>query len=283
MVMMIQILKKKRIKELSEELNEVKQINSDLVKKNEWEYLISSINMFITKTLSTSVRSCEQSIPGKQPIISPIRLNKLLAAYGITLLKPLSPGEWKSFCEEVVCDQNGNLSERIGVHPVVLEVIKATLKRASFESAQNSAAIKSASSSSSSSTLPIAAEPMIPVHYDIQHEVIKVDEEKIAKIPDVTIVTRHCRSKSIGSSVLIIEIKKKSGLIEAINQSLGYLMVKLRDRLEIAEEARSRIFGFCFGTNGYNIILGCIEIQNFKLSVQCTNLDEIPFWISPDK
>lgn len=261
------------------ETDELKHEISELKKNLHWQNLITQITTFIGTTLSTSVRFYGQTISGKQSAVKPVKLDSLLSSYGIQLLEPLSAQYWNTLRNIVTTIQNDLDSERVDMHPVVLEVIRATLEQTL--ACDPEAKPPSSSSSSSSSLLTSKVAQSSP--YILQYEPLKVDEEKIAKIPDIAIVATNCQSKSIGSTVLPVEIKKKDEIVDAIHQSLGYLMVKLRDRLEIAEDVPSHIFGFCLGTDGYRIVLGCIDIKQCELTIQMTNVETTPFWPGPNK
>jgi len=167
------------------------------------------------------------------------------------LLEPLSEKKWHTFCNKVSQIQNDTVSERKGVHPVVLEVVENVI-----------------------ATLPGG-------HYKKQYEQAVVDDERIAKKPDISIKMIDCTSKTMSSAVVPIEIKLKGETHIAIRQSMGYLMVKLRDQLEISQDCTSKLFGYCVGTDGYNICLNKIEIENYNNKILASEGEIIPFW-TPD-
>ena len=73
------------------------------------------------------------------------------------------------------------------------------------------------------------------------------------------------------SIIIPIEIKNKGKLKDAIYQSLGYLMSKLLDQLEIVSDTNPKLFGYCIGTDGYTLSLGYISIENYEVSVFAGN------------
>lgn len=238
--------------------------------------LISNMNTFISFNLASSTLSSYSSFFGKNMIeVQRTRLNGVLKRAGMNsdiLLPPLSEQEWDVFCKQITASQNDNESERKGVHPVVFDVVKAILE-----------------------TIPS------PHNYRAVYEQLATDEDEIDKVPDISFVMADSQSRTLSSIVMPFEIKKKGNANRAINQSLGFLMTKLRNQLQIEPFAYGsdlKVFGLCFGTDGYNLSVGCILIKDCKVSVYCTpevevaeeneeaedeEEDKLPFWTTVDR
>ena len=150
----------------------------------------------------------------------------------------MSKENWNFLCKNITKVQNNEPNEREDVHPLVNQLVQTILQSITQ-----------------------------PCQYCTQQEGLKVDEEMIAKVPDISITLDGCKSKAMTSTVIPIEIKKKGKCREAIYQSLGYLMSKLLDQLEIVSDMNSKLFGYCIGTDGNWLNLGYISIENYRVSV----------------
>lgn len=224
--------------------------------------LINNMKSFISNNLATSTISTN-SLAAKNFGVAPFGLEGVLksADMGLDFLLPqLTEQEWDVFCKHINKLQNDDESERKGVHPIVNEVIQAILN-----------------------TIPL------PNKYKAVYEQCAADEDKIDRIPDISFVMANSESKTMSSIVMPLEIKKKGDVFRATNQSLGYLMTKLRDLLEIVTFPHigtdSKLFGFCFGTDGYHLSLGYILIKECKMFI-CHSLgdeEDMSFWTTADR
>lgn len=253
--------------EMRKELEEFRKAYKELRKREEeknreleekdkfiqWQALLFSLNDFIGKNLSTTLQS-SPGLVGRHTVINLMSLSKFMELANIPLLDPLDEREWNDLCQDVQTVQDDTKSERAGVHPVVLQVVKSLMLR-----------------------LP-GAEAW---KYRACYEHLAVDDELIEKEPDISIKLADVDSSTMSDVVVPVEIKSKDHIVEAMRQSLGYLAVKLRDQLEISQNQTSRLFGYCVGTDGHTICMGKIEIENYNFSVSTFNDDAIPFW-EPD-
>jgi hypothetical protein len=168
----------------------------------------------------------------------------------------MTNSKWKKYCNGVKNELIEDLKERESVHIVCNQIIDQA----------------------------ITSTP--DCNYKKEYEVSKFDLESMKIIPDVSIVEKNTPESALGtidSTLIPIEYKKEKEkeLTRAIHQSLGYLMRRLRDRLEIVEDPMTTdIWGFCLGTNGINIALGYISVTSGKLTVTSFGEEdkEIPFW-----
>lgn len=241
----------KKTKAMEEERKE--QVKKDL---------INNMKSFISNNLATSTISTN-SLAAKNFGVAPFGLEGVLksADMGLDFLLPqLTEQEWDVFCKHINKLQNDDESERKGVHPLVNEVIQAILNTIS-----------------------------LPNKYKAVYEQCAADEDKIDRIPDISFVMANSESKTMSSIVMPLEIKKKGDVFRATNQSLGYLMTKLRDLLEIVTFPHigtdSKLFGFCFGTDGYHLSLGYILIKECKMFI-CHSVGgykKLPFWTTADR
>ena len=224
--------KDEALKTKDEEIQTVIKTTDEALK---YQMLISTMENFIANNLSTARKS---SAAGRsiQNVVVIGKVETLLKNGDITLLNTLSKKNWKTFCKNITKVQNNELSEHKGVHPLVNELVQTTLQSTTQ-----------------------------PSQYCTQKEGLKVDEEMIVKIPDISITLNECKSKAMTSIVVPIEIKKKGNCVGAIYQSLGYLMSKLLDQLEIASDVNTKLFGYCIGTDGNVLNLGYISIENYRV------------------
>jgi hypothetical protein len=166
----------------------------------------------------------------------------------LLLLEPLNPLGWHKLRDSVSTPLNFDSSERIGIHPTILEIIQGCVL-----STENCS-------------------------YKIQYEKKKIDDEGIIKIPDISIVKNDEMSNLVISTVIPIEVKKENKLNSAIHQSLGYLLGKLRDQFKIAASDCNKLFGFCLTIDGTNLSLGYIAIKKYALNKLYTGVCDIQLW-----
>lgn len=220
-------------------------------RNGKWVILLSSMMIFIHSNLSTTVRS-SQDVIGNITNFTSLTVPAFLKFSGLTLAEPLSREEWRQFCNNITIIQNDDASERLGIHPLVRQLISTVLTTLSPDCQL----------------------------YKMEYDRSVIDDEQIAEIPNISIKTNDCTSRSISSVVVPIKIKLKGNVYDAIRQSVGYLMSKLRDQLEISLDCTSKLFGYCIGTDGYSLCLGKIEIENYEYKVFVSDINVSPFWSS---
>lgn len=249
------IIKEKElmIKEKDMMIKEKDMIIEEIDKLLLWNTLLSSLNSFIFKNLSTIVKS-SLGLLGKQWVINSLTLPQFIESTGISLLDPLSESMWRQFCQNVAIVQDEAISERKEVHPVVLQVINNII---------------------------LSLSDACSWQYSARGEHTDVDDEPIEKMPDISIKLANCKSWAMSDIVIPVKIKSNGNILDAMRQSLGYLAVKLRDQLELSQTRNSKLFGYCVGTDGHKICIGTIIIENYDLRVLSFDLDAIPFW-EPD-
>lgn len=273
-------LTKAQLLELLEQANVEKQ----------WTQLLNEMSSFIGRNLSTTTKSdIRSAAQSSKPI--PESIEGLLTAHNIQLVDPLSTEEWVLFRENVELKMKGfqmpkktktrftgrtKSFERANIHPLVVEVFRECLRRTTSLPTHKTSSPPSSSSSAGSPLAPYTAGS-----YDLQYESWKDDEDAIYDVPDISIVLKSCRMSSIGSIVMPVVIKPSiakdsKSLQRAAHQSAGYLMMTLRDRLDISSESNKKLFGFSIGTNMNELSVCCISIENLQMTVLQTGGS--PFW-----
>ena len=209
--------------------------------------LVWTMENYIKSTLSTSSKS--ENINGDKyagVIIQP--MDYILSLEALSLVCPLDNAIWCKLRDNVTTHLDFSQTERNGVHKTILEIVQGCID---------------------------ATKDCL---YTAQYEGGKNDDEGIFKIPDISIVKNDDSSKLMISTVIPIEIKKNKKLSNAIHQSLGYLLSKLRDQFEIAASGSNKLFGFCLGTDGTHLSLGYIVIRNCSMEIFHTGENNIPLW-----
>ena len=249
------IIERKRMKA---EINLAEERRNSAKEKEEWKLdnLLNNMDGFIANTLSTTNASHYAKNDKKVGKSYSPSIESILKLRHITSLNTMAVSEWKKYCNGVKNELIKDLNERESVHIVCNQIIDQAIK-----------------------STP-------DCKYKKEYEANKFDMENIKIIPDVAIVEKNTSVLALGtidSTLVPIEYKKEkdSELTRAIHQSLGYLMRRLRDRLEIVEDPMTAdIWGFCLGINGINLALGYISVTNGELTVTSFGErgNEIPFW-----
>jgi hypothetical protein len=101
-----------------------------------------------------------------------------------------------------------------------------------------------------------------------------MSDEKMLKIPDFSIVLKNKTPSSLYDIVIPVEVKAEKHILAARVQAAGYLMLKLRDMLELTD-MNSKIFGFCVGISGIKMSIGYICIENLTLNMSFSHPIEL--------
>ena len=198
--------------------------------------LIGKMNDFMSNSSSQSSKKQKQRASRNINHDSSFTAERILERENICLLPPLSKEEWTIFCQKVKINIKKNSSERIGVHPLVLDIVRS------------------------------CQEQVTGCQYQIRHEMRVTDLEKTVTRPDISIIlpdSANSNSTMISNSDMVfpIEMKKQNEASAACQQSLSYLMAKLADQLEVVDIHVHKIFGFCVGTDGHQLSIGYIALK----------------------
>lgn len=177
--------------------------------------------------------------------LKPLRLDHVLAKGGLQLAEELSKEEWDEFKRKVTAKLNNRKSKDTGIHPTVQQIFQAC----------NAAGT-----------------------YQLLFEKNFADLDAFVKRPDIAVVLVIRVGDSIEEAVMPVELKKFNDLSSAIHQALGYLLCKLRNLLDM-HGFDVKLSGFCIGSDGLSVSLGHAVIENSKLQVVYTGIDnKYPLW-----
>ena len=130
------------------------------------QQLISTMEGFIIDTIYNSERTSVYDLRYRDSGIKFRNVEILLEKANINLLNKLPTKSWKYFCKNITKVQNNESNEREGMHKLVNQIIQATIQLISQ-----------------------------PRQYNTQQDGLKVDDEKIAMIPPISIILDRCKSK----------------------------------------------------------------------------------------
>jgi hypothetical protein len=198
--------------------------------------LYFQIDAYISSSLSTSSIGSKQSSAKK---ISPdyVCASNFLSIENIDI-KRISSEEWQTFEKSITGVIDTEKSEKSGMHPIIKDLLEGIINS------------------------------IDDCYYHVNYERTLFNDDRVAKIPDFSISEKSCESLLLSDCVIPIEIKKQGDMESARVQAAGYLLSKLRDKLELIDLKKShRIFGFCVAISGTEISFGhiCIEKRRVKL------------------
>lgn len=118
----------------------------------------------------------------------------------------------------------------------------------------------------------------------VEFESVECEEENlIVKKPDGASYASDDSSRAITALMVPMVIKPPKRLSEVIDQSLGFLVSRLRAQLGLVDPLAAELHGYCLGFDGSKVVLGFAAVRNMNFHVYTSDITGMLLWPFSEK
>lgn len=200
--------------------------------------------MYLNDKQRDLVEELDQLARQRQPRFI-MRVKPVLTAGGINLSEPLSSEEWLSFCSRLEKRYSNTASAGTYIHNVITELFSECNR-------------------------------MCGGIHCLDTEGNNHGHMSVDSCSDIAVLSKDTRDTNIESVLIPVRISESSCLQSASSVALSHLATKFRNLIDLYR-FEQRLHGFCIGTDGLNLSIGHINIDNDQVDVFSTGMGRIPF------